>query len=81
VASFLDATMQPAAVRCASCEERTSDPYRKAEGVAMFRLARKRRLSQSIDAKVRHFGVAAIGITGCVLVVAIILLSQCSGVH
>lgn len=39
----------------------------------------KRRIVQSVDSRVRHYGVAAIGITGGVLVMVILLLTQYLG--
>lgn len=41
----------------------------------------RRRWSHSLDAKVRSLGVAAIGVTGGVLVMVMLLLTQYLGVR
>ncbi len=47
----------------------------------MFLFERRRRWSQGLDARVRNLGVAAIGVTGGVLVMVMLLLTQYLGVR
>ncbi len=47
----------------------------------MYRFDLKRRWSHSYDSRVRNLGVAAIGVTGGILVMVMLVLTQYLGVR